>query len=724
MRYGLRLLACLTFAAALRAGEAPPPGPAPVAAPKDALELAAGGWTKIAEVPPDPFGRELEPGRGAFLCVDPESGRFFRYGGYTPGETNDLWSFDLAARAWTNDLKADYAWPPPENRPGAGPWWQMTCDPKRKVIWFGGGKGKVGSTHRALVADLWKFDPAKKTFTAMKTQMYPAGSVHLAYDTKNDLLVRAPGEDSEWAVIHNRDATWCYDPNKNEWLSRKTPGCPKYALGAPWVYDEGAGKCVYLFPKNDGTSETWTYDAAAGVWEKLACDPSPPGRVCAGAAYLPDQKRIVIHGGIGHPVKPNEYGYMHRGGGNQLHDTWMLDTAAKKWTCLNVGEPAVPVLPGQRGSRMEPMQGMAYDARTQTILLAAPTVGVWALRLKPEQGSAPAPLKLAALPPFEAPQVPERVIPQAPPNKRLLDLEPMTWLKLGGGAGLVGGEVPHIYDETSGYVLKYGGCNNGGTTFASGYGNDLSAYDPATERWIALRCVDPAGPARPGNGCTRFYAYDPVRKCDWFAGGTAGNPLAASLPAEGAKGTWRYDPLKDRFELAPSEKTVNTGAGVVTFYDRANNCFVGVPKSYGTGVAVFEPETSDWKLALKELRAKAYTYPAYVESLKLMLVFDEGKLLSLDMQKLAWNEVATKGDAPATDANARPCLAYDPDHDLVLLALGSRFWSLDVKSLTWTALDPKGEKANVNECLVYDRRHKVFIAGESTRSNRWALRVK
>lgn len=715
----LGLLGLLSYT--LLAAETPP-GLEPVSASAQAFDLPTGKWTKVAEVPPDPFGRELASGRGAYLCCDPESGQIFRYGGYTPGETNDLWSFQLPSRAWTSVLKMDYTWPPPASRPGAGPWWQLTYDPKRKVIWFGGGKGKVGGTHPHLMSDLWQYDPARKTFTAMQTKKYPAGSVYLAYDAKHDLLVRAPGEDGEWAVIHNRDATWVYDPNKNEWSGRPTKGSPKFTAGGPFVYDAATGKCVYLLALRDGKSETWTYDAGENKWEKLECDPSPPGRTYAGAVYLPELKRVAIFGGLGHPPNPDAYGYGYRGGGTQLADTWLFDGTAKKWTRLDAGEPVVPRLPGQTSARMEPLPGLAWDARNQALIVAAPTVGVWALRLKLEGGSEPQPLKLAALPVFEKPQTSDRVIPQSPPNQRLLDLEPMTWLKLGGGGGLAGGEVPRIYDEASGYILKYGGCNNGGTTFASGYGNDLSAYDPAAERWIALRYVDPASPPRPANGCTRYYAFDPVRNCVWFAGGTAGNHLSSSLPAAGVQGTWRYDSLKDRFELIPTQGKVSFGAGVVTCYDRANNRFIGVPKAYSDHVSAFNPDKNDWTTLLKEVRAPAYTYPAYVDSLKVMLVLDKGKLLALDCAKPAWSELATKGEAPP--AGNRPCLAYDPEHDLVLAAFDEQAWSLDVKTLTWTALQLKGEKVKVTESLVYDRRHKVFIGGDTSGRPLFALRLK
>lgn len=84
--------------------------------PKAAMPLPENQWVRIGDMPPDPLARELEPGRGAFLCYEPGGGKFLRYGGYTPTDCNALWTYDLAARQWENPLPVDYAWPPPIRR--------------------------------------------------------------------------------------------------------------------------------------------------------------------------------------------------------------------------------------------------------------------------------------------------------------------------------------------------------------------------------------------------------------------------------------------------------------------------------------------------------------------------------------------------------------------------------------------------------------------------------
>jgi hypothetical protein len=686
------------------------------------LRVPDNRWTRVADVPPDPLGRELAPGRGAFWCFEPGAGVFLRYGGYTPGECNALWTFDLGLRRWANPVPPDWAWPPPAARPGAGAWWSMAYDSKRRVIWLHGGVGVALRHHPELFEDVWQYDPARGTFTAMGAENHPRYGARIVYDSTNDLILRAPAYDGEWAALHNRDATWVYDPRKNAWQRRPTPGSPKHALAGAFVFAPDAGKAVFVGVGRDHRAETWTYDAAANRWEPIDAPERPPARVAAGIAYDARNRRVVLHGGVG--AAPEGYHYLYRGGGVQLDDTWALDVGRGRWEPLDVGAPVVPRLPGQRGRRFELVMAMDYDATRQATVLSAPTVGVWALRYRPPGAPSRPELQLAALPVVEKPAAPAGpVYPQGPPNRRLLELEPGRWVELGGGRSLGGGEVPLIYDESTGFCLKYGGCNNGGEpTFNSGYGNDLSAYDPAAERWIALRWTDPCGPPRPENGCTSYAAYDPVRKVTWFAGGTAGNQLASSLPADGAEGTWSYDGLRDCFTLVPHEGAPRVGAGVVCCYDRARNLLRVEPKAYAHNVFRFDPERREWSAGAKAID-HPYTYGCYVETLEALVVIKPGERGARTMAYRAaedrWVDLAARGDQPA--AEGRPTLAYAPNLDVVLCLLAGRTYMYEVGKSTWTLLDAEAPP-KLCEMMVFDRRHNVFLATAAMGQSMWAFR--
>lgn len=722
----LSLAICLPYMPAVRAAT-------PVAIPADAMEVPENRWTQVADLPGDPLGRELAPGRGAFWCYDPGRALLLRYGGYTPTECNALWTFDLSARRWENRLPVDYSWPPPADRPGAGAWWSMAWDGKRRVVWLCGGSGLVARKRPELINDIWQYDPVANTFTAMQAKGFPAFSsgCRIVYDAKNDLIVRAPAYDGEWSAMCNRDRTWIYDPGRNVWEGRSTPGAPKSALAAVWVYDESVGKAVYLAQGKDHLGETWTYDAAVAgsqAWVRVETRERPPARVVAGAAYDPENRQVVICGGVGHPG--SGYGYLFRGGGVQLTDTWALDLARGEWTKLDVGAPAVPGLNGQKGTRFEHFCAMAYDAKNRSLVLAEPTVGVWVLRRGVGQGQAPAALRLAAKPTAAqtAPLAKQPVFRMAPPNPKLLHLASNEWVRLEGGAAIGGGEVPLIYDEATGYCLKYGGCNNGGAgSFASGYGNDLSAYDPATERWMALRWVDPCGPPRPANGCTRGYAHDPVRKVNWFAGGTAGNALAFSLPADFAgeleHATWRYDGVRDRFDLMPTTgRTPHGWDRVVCCFDRANDRFI-------FNAQQFDPEKAAWLDGGQGLPVMFYTYACYVASLKgLFAVKQEQtgdnawvyKTRLYSATEKGWKDLPGGDGLPSTKSKRNPTTAYDPCNDMVICVLDGRTFAYDVKEGSWQALAVK--TPDVSEQMTFDTRHQVVLATGAMGREMWAFR--
>jgi hypothetical protein len=702
-------------------------GPADASVTAGEMALPANRWTKIADLPADPLGRELEPGRGAYFCYEPVRGQFLRYGGYTPTEGNDLWRFDLPARRWTNEVAVSYAWPPPSDRPGAGAFWDMAFDAKRSCVWFCNGMGVASRKVPELFNDIWRYDPASGKFAAMKSQGLPAFSAicRVVYDSRNDLVVRAPGYSGEWNALCNRNRTWVYDPVRNAWDARVTTNAPEFnTKGVAFVYAADIGKCVYLDIGKDNRIDTWTYDAASNLWARLPTATRPPARVFAGAAYDPDNRAVVICGGVGSPG--SGYAYLFRGGGLQLADTWALDVAKGEWKKLDVGVPLVPKLPNENPSRFELMCGMGYDTRSRTLVLAAPTVGVWALRYRPEGSADTAPLKLAPLPPASPATPPATpVYTQAPPNPRLLGLATNVWTKLEGGTAIGGGEVPWIYDEATGFCLKYGGCNNGGAgAFASGYGNDLSAYDPATERWLALRWVDPCGPPRPPNGCTRGYACDPVRKVIWFAGGTAGNILSSSTAPglTSANSTWSYNSLADRFEQVPVAKGASLAGGdrVVCCFDRERDLFIFNAKLYA-------PAAREWTQGGTGLPVMHYTYACYAASLHGMFVVSPRSnachTLVYDADLKGWRELQPGGDTlpyAAAAEGAGPFTAYAPENDVVLCVLAKKTFAYRVKSNAWQCLDVK--TPDVAEAMVYDTRHKVFLATGAMGRNVWAFR--
>jgi hypothetical protein len=203
--------------------------------------------------------------------------------------------------------------------------------------------------------------------------------------------------------------------------------------------------------------------------------------------------------------------------------------------------------------------------------------------------------------------------------------------------------------------------------------------------------------------------------------------LASSLPpgSPGGGGIWRYDGIKDRFELVPATGKGAT-TGVVNCYDRANNVFVMVPKEAWASpkVTVFSPEKNAWT-AQAATRATEYTYGCYLDSLKCLLVIEPGKdgpkTLAYDTVPGAWRDLAPKGEPPA---GGRPTTAYDPDNDVVLCVAGGKTLAYAVKDNAWKTLETKTPTPKVGEMMVFDRRHKAFLATAAMGVEVWAFRCR
>jgi hypothetical protein len=165
---------------------------------------------------------------------------------------------------------------------------------------------------------------------------------------------------------------------------------------------------------------------------------------------------------------------------------------------------------------------------------------------------------------------------------------------------------------------------------------------------------------------------------------------------------------------------------VICCYDRANNLFVADPSQTWAvpHVCLFNPATKAWTAgaATKEY---GYTFGCYVDSLKCVVAVKRAKgadpkTMAYDAAAGAWKDLAPKGDCPY--AEGRPTLAYDPDSDAVLCVLGAKSYVYSVKENSWKALETNTPK--VAEEMVFDRRHKVFLASAAMGCHMWAYRYR
>jgi hypothetical protein len=174
-----------------------------------------------------------------------------------------------------------------------------------------------------------------------------------------------------------------------------------------------------------------------------------------------------------------------------------------------------------------------------------------------------------------------------------------TWVNLGlGHSG--GHEVPAVFDQENLLLFKYGGCGDhtqrinveGSKRPDETYGNSCWVVDMKAGAWKMIRPRDVSFPAdRPGNGCSRCYAYDSKRKLVWMYGGISNG---------GGGGDnydlWTYDGAKDTFKKWNAANRAqllgDSAPGDVFVYDSANDLLV---MPWGKTTRVYDPNKNAWQ---------------------------------------------------------------------------------------------------------------------------------
>ena len=738
-----------------------------VAARAAARDMPVNTWVRVADTPSDVLGREVPPGRSANWAYVPDTGKFYRYGGYTPRYSNALDEFDPKTGAWRRLFADDENYP--DDRPGGAAEALVTWDPQRKVVWIAGGmaSGQTGAL------GIWKFDPKTGAFE-MESPSVHENVRRLAFDWRRGLFVAAGG----------RNHTPVYSLETGKWESRRTQPSPEERWIAHWplVYHEASGKIVLV--KSNG--EVWALDTEAFAWEQLHDGqkaPVPPSenhtRRVFTIAYEPQSATIMLHGG-------SDGGRDERFGRKTVwNDTWFFDLETGIWTEIGTPGPT-PLVSVSRDKHVPAIAyrtALAYDSDRKAMTLSDPDLGVWAFRYAPgrpagtEKAGCDEPYIEIGRAARERPPIPgpQDIFRETPPdlNPRIAGLPDNTAVSLDSG-GFSGTEIPWDYDREHGMFVKYGGCNNTVARYWRGYGNDLSYYDPRTETFHVRRAGDVSGADRPGTGCTRSIVYDSHRKLFWFYGGASGapgTPQAAGWPAR--RGTWAYSFAEDKFSFMEPDGESGRGPG-------EHNCYLVYDPHHRIIVApeegrtwVFDTRTAVWTLrdtpGSPSAMISNYTRLVYVRSLKGTLrvaVVPTGRTSAerpaearsaseaAGNDTVFWKQIRKGGewsewthrtllyDHAAGDwrdlkpegqpnfRNNKYGLAYDIVNDVVLLIGGNinwngpvveDIWAYVVRENAWVKLAPEGDAVPYGENLqaVYDPRHNATLI-RSDRGNRIA----
>jgi hypothetical protein len=323
------------------------------------------------------------------------------------------------------------------------------------------------------------------------------------------------------------------------------------------------------------------------------------------------------------------------------------------------------------------------------------------------------------------------------------------------------GEMGWNYDAANRLFFRYGGC--------SGYTNELTLFDPGTGRFVQRRPNEEMagwGDRRPPRGCSGGRCWDPHRKVAWIGpaiGGGEPDVAIAEYYNRGGRSAGRdgysfcsYDLATDEFRPADYREVVYGEPPKRFVYDRRGGLLIPVKFSpfpderpfWALDTRAADP-WSDPEAAWQDRTSAAdQPYPRLESGYACAAVDQDAGLLVMYVPPSA----LTKGKPqtwvydPRTGAwtDARPAeqprgvsgggFAYDPFHRVLLLQSGRKetqfggpgdsiTWSYDVRSNTWTDLNPENGPGNAwVGAMDFDAEHNVFLLFNHRTGTVWAYR--
>jgi hypothetical protein len=235
-----------------------------IAACSSPLDPNAPAWRRVEGPAPSPRW-------GTAAVYDATNDRMLLFGGETAqGETNEVWSFDLAKESWAR--LSTNAGPAPRANPS------LVLDARRaRLITYGGRTGQI-----TMFADAWSLDLATLTWKQLPSG---PGAWQRPHFATNGISAWFYGGEAFGTVSSD---LWQFDFATDIWTQLPTDGDGPGArtCGAFAYHDEGL-IMVGGHADNGQLDGTFRYDLATHRWSKL----SPKGKPTAGAhwAYATDE---------------------------------------------------------------------------------------------------------------------------------------------------------------------------------------------------------------------------------------------------------------------------------------------------------------------------------------------------------------------------------------------------------------------------------------------------
>lgn len=315
-------------------------------------------WTELA-----PEGARPPARFGHTLIYDSARRRAVVFGGQNRGFFNDVWAYDISANSWRQIGRDDAG---PTRRYGHSGIYDAERD--RMIV-------SHGFTDAGRFDDTWAFDFASNTWRDISPSSgRPLRRClhHAAYDGANSQMLLYGGCASGFGPCPLGDL-WSFDLRTNRWTEKTTQPRPSFREHYGIGFDAMRGVMLIFGGGPSVSNDTWEYDTRSAAWRQASIQ-----------GALPDPRSR--HEGASDGGTAFFFGGTTNGGlSNEL---WMLGPAAASNVPAIAGQGVVngfsfkagPVAPGQivtiYGSNLGPHDGISLSLDPVTRKLPAAASGV------------------------------------------------------------------------------------------------------------------------------------------------------------------------------------------------------------------------------------------------------------------------------------------------------------------------------------------------------------
>jgi Galactose oxidase, central domain len=238
-------------------------------------DLASGGWTQLADGPPDRFGHNA--------VYDPAAGRMLVFGGQAGGSFfDDVWAFD--GSTWT-EVVAD---PRPAQRYGAA----SALDAKGRLV------VSHGFTNQGRFDDTWAFGAAGPWADVSPGAGRPVKRCLCrgVWDAKRGRFLIFGGQTDGTPFLGD---LWALDANGWTEITSEPKPSPRnfyamVAMDSALMALFGGNTADDPGPMND----LWFLDTANDTWTQMQAEGEAPApRYGHDAVWLAESRRLIVFGG-------------------------------------------------------------------------------------------------------------------------------------------------------------------------------------------------------------------------------------------------------------------------------------------------------------------------------------------------------------------------------------------------------------------------------------------